>query len=209
MRILANYAEKVSTGNYENQTYTVTFEAETEFNNIERVVDYLFHQAKEAVERQKSGTGNPNLNAGNGKRAAKKQNTKATAETPKAETPATKNGEKKEAATKGNGKTPVKAETNGKKNGKIEKKEEPKTQPTPTPTTPPQSEPFPITDAQTKMLYRLAKELGNATDADAKKFLCDGAEALTGKKVTSVKELSRKNASRLIEKLLEMQRKAA
>lgn len=34
MRILANFTKKVSTGQYENETFTVTIEAESEFNNI-------------------------------------------------------------------------------------------------------------------------------------------------------------------------------
>ncbi len=56
MRILANFSKKVPTGQYENETYTVTFEAESEFNNVAEIADYLFHQAREAVQRQISGT---------------------------------------------------------------------------------------------------------------------------------------------------------
>lgn len=56
MRILANFSKKVPTGQYENETYTVTFEAESEFNNVAEIADYLFHQAREAVKRQIEGT---------------------------------------------------------------------------------------------------------------------------------------------------------
>ena len=56
MRILANFTKKVNTGSYENETFTVTYEAVTEFNNVEQVADFLFHQARQAVARQLNGT---------------------------------------------------------------------------------------------------------------------------------------------------------
>ncbi len=55
MKILANFTKKVSTGDYENETYMVTIEAESEFNNVDQIADYLFHQAREAVQRQING----------------------------------------------------------------------------------------------------------------------------------------------------------
>jgi len=55
MRILANFSKKVSTGNYENETFTVTIECETEFNNVAEVADYLFREAEAAVLRQMNG----------------------------------------------------------------------------------------------------------------------------------------------------------
>jgi len=73
MRINAVFSKKVSTGDYENETFTVTVEAESDFNNISEVSDYLFSQARGAVQRQLSGsatqatpeTSIPNV-AGNG-----------------------------------------------------------------------------------------------------------------------------------------------
>lgn len=65
MRILANFSKKVPTGQYENETYTVTFEAESEFNNVAEIADYLFHQAREAVQRQLEGTSAKNTPATN------------------------------------------------------------------------------------------------------------------------------------------------
>lgn len=56
MRINAVFSKKVSTGQYENETYTVTVEAESEFNNIAEVSDYLFNQARSAVQRQIDGS---------------------------------------------------------------------------------------------------------------------------------------------------------
>ncbi|RQV95826.1 hypothetical protein EH221_05730 [bacterium] len=64
MRILANFTKKVSTGNYENETFAVSVECETEFNNVPEVTDYLFREAREAVLRQLNGE-----NASNGKPA--------------------------------------------------------------------------------------------------------------------------------------------
>jgi len=55
MRILANFTKKVATAQYENETYTVTVEAESEFNNVAEVADYLFSQARAAVQRQIDG----------------------------------------------------------------------------------------------------------------------------------------------------------
>jgi hypothetical protein len=55
MRILANFTKKVATAQYENETFTVTVEAESEFNNIAEVADYLFLQARSAVDRQING----------------------------------------------------------------------------------------------------------------------------------------------------------
>lgn len=55
MRINAVFSKKVATAQYENETYTVTIEAESEFNNIAEVADYLFHQARSAVGRQIEG----------------------------------------------------------------------------------------------------------------------------------------------------------
>lgn len=56
MRVLANFSKKVSTGDYENETYTVSVECETEFNEVPKVADYLFHEAKDAVARQINGS---------------------------------------------------------------------------------------------------------------------------------------------------------
>ncbi len=55
MRINTVFSKKVTTGEYENETFTVTMEAESEFNHIEQIADYLFHQAREAVMRQVEG----------------------------------------------------------------------------------------------------------------------------------------------------------
>ncbi|MFA6450029.1 MAG: phage protein GemA/Gp16 family protein [bacterium] len=56
MRINTVFSKKVSTGQFENETYTVTVEAESEFNHIDQVADYLFAQARAAVDRQIKGT---------------------------------------------------------------------------------------------------------------------------------------------------------
>jgi hypothetical protein len=60
MKILANFTKKISTGDYENETYSVTVETDTEgaFNNISEVSDFLFNQARSAVHRQIEGTAN-------------------------------------------------------------------------------------------------------------------------------------------------------
>ena len=52
MRILANFSKKVSTGNYENESFSVTIECETEFNDVAEVADYLFQEAQAAISRQ-------------------------------------------------------------------------------------------------------------------------------------------------------------
>lgn len=55
MRILANFSKKVSTGNYENESFSVTIECETEFTNVAEVADYLFKEAHAAIDRQIGG----------------------------------------------------------------------------------------------------------------------------------------------------------
>lgn len=60
MRILTNFSKKVSTGNYENETFTVTMECDTEFNDIAEVADYLFREAEAAVSRQLESRTNGN-----------------------------------------------------------------------------------------------------------------------------------------------------
>lgn len=70
MRILANFSKKVSTGDYENETFTVSMECETEFNNVAEVADYLFQEARESVVRQLNGE-----SAANGKPATTLPNT--------------------------------------------------------------------------------------------------------------------------------------
>jgi hypothetical protein len=60
MRILTNFSKKVSTGDYENETFTVTMECDTEFNDIAEVADYLFKEAEAAVSRQLESRTNGN-----------------------------------------------------------------------------------------------------------------------------------------------------
>lgn len=60
MRILTNFSKKVSTGDYENETFTVTMECDTEFNDIAEVADYLFREAEAAVSRQLESRTNGN-----------------------------------------------------------------------------------------------------------------------------------------------------
>jgi hypothetical protein len=146
MRINAVFSKKVSTAQYENETFTVTVEAESEFNNIAQVADYLFNQARAAVQRQIDGT------AG--------EQTPAT-HIPHADSGAP--GRKPRSANNGQG--------------------------------------FRATDKQLDMISKLLKE-AFATDAQAREWLtrhCPGQ---------SVTELPRKDASRLIEKLLDLARKA-
>ncbi len=66
MRILTNFSKKVSTGDYENETFTVTMECDTEFNDAAQVADYLFQEAEAAVTRQLQARNN-----GNGRPVAK------------------------------------------------------------------------------------------------------------------------------------------
>lgn len=61
MRILANFSKKVSTGNYENENYSVTIECETEFNDVAEVADYLFQEAQAAISRQLGDSSSPKL----------------------------------------------------------------------------------------------------------------------------------------------------
>lgn len=79
MRILANFSKKVSTGDYENETFTVSMECETEFNNVAEVADYLFQEARDSVVRQLNGesaaNGKPATtlpNSGNGDSGSKR-----------------------------------------------------------------------------------------------------------------------------------------
>ncbi|MCD4655544.1 DUF3072 domain-containing protein [bacterium] len=60
MRILTNFSKKVSTGDYENETFTVTMECDTEFNDAAQVADYLFQEAESAVTRQLKTRNNGN-----------------------------------------------------------------------------------------------------------------------------------------------------
>ncbi len=60
MRILTNFSKKVSTGDYENETFTVSMECDTEFNDIAEVADYLFKEAEAAVSRQLESRTNGN-----------------------------------------------------------------------------------------------------------------------------------------------------
>ncbi len=55
MRILTNFSKKISTADFENETFTVTVECETEFNDVAEVADYLFQEAESAVSRQLPG----------------------------------------------------------------------------------------------------------------------------------------------------------
>lgn len=59
MRILANFSKKVSTGNYENESFSVTIECETEFNDVAEVADYLFQEAQAAISRQLEDSSSP------------------------------------------------------------------------------------------------------------------------------------------------------
>lgn len=52
MRILANFSKKVSTGNYENESFSVTIECDTELTNVADLADYLFQEAHAAIDRQ-------------------------------------------------------------------------------------------------------------------------------------------------------------
>lgn len=65
MKILTNFSKKVSTGDYENETFTVSMECDSEFNDIAEVADYLFREAEAAVSRQLENRTN-----GNGKPAS-------------------------------------------------------------------------------------------------------------------------------------------
>lgn len=96
MRILANFTKKVSTAQYENEQYMVTIEAESEFNNIDQIADYLFHQARAAVERQIAGTANTSSPT------TTIPSTPAAPE-PEAKQPAPKSPEKPSPASNGNG----------------------------------------------------------------------------------------------------------
>jgi hypothetical protein len=146
MRINAVFSKKVSTAQYENETFTVTVEAESEFNHVEQIADFLFAQARAAVQRQIDGT--------------------ASGQTPCTQIPHSESGapgRKPRSANNGQG--------------------------------------FRATDKQLDMISKLLKE-AFATDAQAREWLtrhCPGQ---------SVTELPRKDASRLIEKLLDLARKA-
>ncbi len=60
MRILCNYQLKCGRENYGSECYNVSLEATSEFNNVSEVADFLFQQARAAVERQASGTATNN-----------------------------------------------------------------------------------------------------------------------------------------------------
>lgn len=49
----------MSTGNYENENYSVTIECETEFNDVAEVADYLFQEAQAAIGRQLGDSSSP------------------------------------------------------------------------------------------------------------------------------------------------------
>jgi len=153
MRILANFTKKVATAQYENETYMVTVEAESEFNNIAEVADYLFNQAKAAVQRQISGD--------------------AAVTTPATTIPA--GGETTEPAQQPQQEAPKPA-TNG--NGQ------------------------PVTEKQRSMIFKLLRD-NFETRAEEQSFLKQNAG------VERVDNLSRKQASRVIEALMDRQRNAA
>ena len=151
MRILANFTKKVATAQYENETYMVTVEAESEFNNIAEVADYLFNQAKAAVQRQISG--------------------ETAATTPATTIPA--KGEATEPAQQ---------------------------QETPKPPTAATGQP--VTEKQRSMIFKLLHDsFENRTQEQA--FLKQQAG------VERVDSLTRKQASRVIEALMDRQRNAA
>ena len=52
MRINAVFSKKVSTAQYENETFTVTVEAESEFNNIARISGALGQKAADRIMRR-------------------------------------------------------------------------------------------------------------------------------------------------------------
>lgn len=217
MRILANFTKKVNTGSYENETYTVTFEAVTEFNNLEQVSDFLFHEARHAVERQLDGSSAKEFSFSVPTVTTQKEETGDELDITDldAEEAAQKEAEKKEEkpevpAPPEAQKRAVKASRNG------SKKQEAVTQPT-FPNTSGNDKgngegdtPFLlITDKQIKMLFRLAHTLGYDKN-DIVGYLKQEAEKLNPSlSVEHLNQIPRKVASRLIEKLLQIQREVA
>lgn len=69
MRLLANYSKKVGEENYSNSSYSVTVETTSEVTaeKISETIDYLFLEAKEGVNRQiESAKANHQTNGKNG-----------------------------------------------------------------------------------------------------------------------------------------------
>ena len=97
MRILANFSKKVSTGDYENETFTVSMECETEFNNVAEVADYLFQEARDSVVRQLNGE-----SAANGKPATTLPNSADTGSRTKRTVPECLRGTSKSGKQTGN-----------------------------------------------------------------------------------------------------------
>ncbi len=218
MRILTNFTKKVNTGAYENETYAVTFEAITEFNNANQIADYLFLQAREAVKRQLDGTAAkefsfsvPTVSVHTEETDDEivdldKEEVAQKVETPVAE----KQEEKVQAPASAEPQKPaVKKSTNG------NKKQEAVTQPSfPDASGNNGSEkndaPFLlITDKQIKMLFRLSRELGYDKN-DVVGYLKEEAGKLNPSScVEHLNQIPRKIASRLIQKLLDIQREVA
>ncbi|MFA6450862.1 MAG: hypothetical protein WCX65_15415 [bacterium] len=166
MRILANYVLKVGKENYGSEQYMVTVEAESEFNNIAGITDYLFAEARSAVERQINGTavaGSPATVIP----ITKKEQQQEHKQEPEAPKSSPKAQEKPVPASNGKG-------TNG----------------------------LPVTDKQLSMIRKLLHELFPGK-ADAQRWLKQHTNA------EQVTDLSRKQASRLIESLMDEKRASA
>jgi hypothetical protein len=150
MRINAVFSKKVSTAQYENETYTVTVEAESEFNNVSEIADYLFNQARAAVQRQIDGAATE---------------TKPETTIPEHSEPAPEQPQPEAPRATGNGATS-------------------------------------ITEKQRQMIFNLLDENFPARK-DGEAFM---RECVGGDRVV---KLTRKQASRLIEKLMDRKRQAA
>lgn len=180
MRILANFSKKVATAQYENESYTVTFEAETEFNNVSQVADYLFYQAKAAVTRQISGDAKePQLPKTKLSTAQKQKEDVSPPKEKKTEPPKTEAPKKEEMEKE----APQKKEENP-----AEKEKE--------------LSYIPVTENQIKMMYSLAEQLGY-TDGERKQYIFTEARKLNGGSFQNINEIPRKSASLLIGRMLD------
>ena len=181
MRINTVFSKKVSTGNYENETFTVTVEAESEFNEIDKVADYLFHQAKSAVQRAIEGsatttTPTTTIPVKTDGKAQDNTGQQTSQETGTAEKKATKTRRRTRKTGENNvGGTGGNSQSNG---------------------------PLPITDKQKAMIESLAGEV-----FDTEKEVLDWVNKEFG--ITDLNKITRKTASRVIEGLLTLKRTAA
>ncbi len=166
MRILANYVLKVGKENYGSEQYMVTVEAESEFNNIAGITDFLFAEARSAVERQINGTAVTGSPATIIPISTKEHKQKSEQE-PEAPKSSPKAQEKPAPTSNGKGSNALLA-----------------------------------TDKQLSMIRKLLHELFPGK-ADAQRWLKQHSNA------EQVTDLSRKQASKLIESLMDEKRASA